>query len=221
MPGDDLARRVGLLLQAVRARSGLSPEQVAEAAETSQQWVSRVERGTVGVRLRDAQRLFAAVGARLLVQSAPLGAGADDPDLVGDGADEALETAFIDYRYALRTFARVPYVVEGRLAALMQVLPVRPTRLDLAVRESDLDEVRGVLGMLGGLRWSERWQEFREYDVDPARPGPRRWRISGLYELRLTVAPTLPQAITVQVGSRRSGSGRLPSSRSVTRTSPP
>jgi hypothetical protein len=35
--------------------------------------------------------LFAAVGARLLVQSAPLGAGADDPDLVGDGADEALE----------------------------------------------------------------------------------------------------------------------------------
>jgi transcriptional regulator with XRE-family HTH domain len=58
---------------------------LAERAGTSQQWVSRVERGDVDVRLADAERLFAAAGARLQVRAVRPADDLEsdwDPDLI-------------------------------------------------------------------------------------------------------------------------------------------
>ena len=88
---------------------------MAERAATSQQWVSRVERGLVNLRLLDAERLFAVTGTRLVVQT---------------------------------------------------------VRLD-------------------------RHQDFRGYDADVERPGERRWRIAGLFEVLIDVVAELPTPLIV------------------------
>ncbi len=49
--GSGVAGQVGRLLEAARVRARLSQGQVAERAGTSQQWVTRAERGQVDLRL--------------------------------------------------------------------------------------------------------------------------------------------------------------------------
>jgi hypothetical protein len=94
--------------------------------------------------------------------------------------------------YLRRVFTEVGYVLAGRLAAVVQGAPVRVHRLDLAVTESALDAVRAALSRVNCTRWSERWQEFCDYDADPGRPGPMRWLLGGYDELRLQVVDRLP-----------------------------
>ena len=111
MPNDDLNSRVGLLLRASRSRIRLSQERFAERAGTSQQWLSRVERGAVNLKLGDAERLFGVLGLRLAIATA---ATADEPDVDPDllsSADAAEELSMAVGMYGLvwRRFAPVPY----------------------------------------------------------------------------------------------------------------
>jgi transcriptional regulator with XRE-family HTH domain len=224
MSDERIAGAVGRLLQASRAKARMSQQRLAERAETSQQWVSRVERGTVDLRLTDAQRLFAAVGARLVVRTAePVEGEARDPDLFSadelaaggssdsgssdsgssDGGRDAVVAAAIGgYLRVFRVFAAVPYVVGGRIAALAQGMPVRPYRLDLIIGAADVAAARAALGRMSVLRWSDRLQDFCGYDIDVGRPGERRWRIAGLAELAIDVLPERPVPVTVVVGGR-------------------
>jgi transcriptional regulator with XRE-family HTH domain len=197
-----LARDAGRLFAATRARAGLSQERAAERAGTTQQWLSRLERGRANPWLDQLARLFSAVGARLRLETAAPVAE-PDPDLLPHMSDEDRDALFADYGYLYRVFAAVPHVIVGRVAALAQGVPVRPTRLDLAVAEHDLVAVRGGFDRLACLRWSERWQEFRHADGDPGRPGPMRWQIAGSVELRLDVGERLPSSIEVWVAKRR------------------
>ncbi|HEY2948641.1 MAG TPA: helix-turn-helix domain-containing protein [Micromonosporaceae bacterium] len=197
-----LARDAGRLFAATRARAGLSQERAAERAGTTQQWLSRLERGRANPRLDQLARLFGAVGARLRLDTAAL-VEEPDPDLLPDLSDEDRDALFGDYAYIFRVFAAVPHVIVGRVAALAQGIPVRPTRLDLALAERDLETARGAFDRLACLRWSERWQEFRNADGDPTRPGPMRWQIAGFVELRLDVGERLPSSIEVFVAERR------------------
>jgi HTH-type transcriptional regulator / antitoxin HipB len=183
----ELARDVGRLVQALRARTGVSQKVLAKRIGTSQQWLSRVERGTANARLAEVQRIFDVLGLRLELAAGPRPEGAD-PDLLPEWTEEHRDLVVATYGYYLwRVFNDVTHVLAGRLAAVVQGAPVRVHRLDLAVVESELDAVRTAFGRVNCTRWSERWQEFCDYDTDPSRPGPMRWLLGGSDELRLHV----------------------------------
>jgi transcriptional regulator with XRE-family HTH domain len=177
---------------------------LAERAATSQQWVSRVERGAVDLRLTDAERLFAAAGVSLHVQTAPgVLAATGDPDLV-DQADmaAALEMFTEEYAYLWRKFEGVPYLVGGRLAALAQGLPVRPLWLDLVVAQADVAAANGAMTWLNAVRWSDVNQDYTIYDCDLQTPWPRRFLLNSGLQLRVHVVPDIVPAVPVAVDGR-------------------
>jgi len=196
--------QVGRLLEAARVRAHLHQWQVAERAGTSQQWVSRVERGDVDLRLRDAERLFAAVGRRIVVQTAALGCGdVPDPDLLGDErAATELGMFVAEHEFLWRRFEAVPYVVAGRLAALAQGLNVRPVRVDLVIAEAGVAAADGAMAWLNASRWNETRQDWTGYDTTVSGAGPRRWRLTSGFELRITVVDTLPDGLVVSACGR-------------------
>jgi transcriptional regulator with XRE-family HTH domain len=199
-----MSTTVSGLLRVSRARVRWSQERLAERADTSQQWLSRVERGAVNLKLGDAERLFGVLGLRLAITTAPRGDEADvDPDLVpvGDIADE-LVMAVQMYCLIWRRFAAVPYCVAGRLAALAQGLPVRPLRLDLIVAEADVPAANAALNLLNVRSWSERHQDFLAFGSD-LDSGIRRWDVGGMYELRIDVVSEAPASLSIMVGGRR------------------
>jgi transcriptional regulator with XRE-family HTH domain len=193
----ELARDLGRLVQAVRARTGLSQELLARRIGTTQQWLSRVERGATNPRLAEVQRIFDVLGLRLELATSPRPVR-EDPDLLPAWTEELRDRLVGRYRYYLgRVFADAPYVMAGRLAAVVQGAPVRASRLDLAIAESGLAHMRTALARVSCVRWSERWQEFCDHDADPARPGPMRWLLAGSDELRLQVVDRLPVPLRV------------------------
>ena len=200
--GREITERVGRLLAAARARANLRQSQVAERAGTSQQWVSRVERGEVNLRLRDADRLFFAVGSRLVVQTGrPSDADAADPDLLTEAeAMPELEGVVAAHAYVWRRFADVPHVLGGRLAALAQGFAVRPANIDMIIPEVAVPAADAAMSWMNALRWSDVHQDWTGYDFTVSGAGPRRWRLRTGFELRIDVVPELPAALVVAAG---------------------
>jgi transcriptional regulator with XRE-family HTH domain len=193
--------RVGRLLQARRVRARLTQGVLADRAGKTQQWVSRVERGEVDLRLSDVETLLAATGARLVVQAASGAAAADDPDLVAEADMLGELEAFAGlYAYVWRRFAAVPYFVGGRLAALAQGLPVRPQWVDLLVAEPDLAAANAAMTWLNATRWSDVNQDYTIYDLDLEAAFPRRFLMRSGLQLRIDVVPEAPPGIGVRVG---------------------
>ena len=199
--GSGVAVRVGRLLQARRVRAHLTQGVLADRAGKTQQWVSRVERGQVDLRLSDVETLLAATGARLVVQVASGAASADDPDLVAEADMLGELEAFADqYAYVWRKFAAVPYLVSGRLAALAQGLPVRPQWVDLLVAEPDLAAANAAMVWLNAVRWSDVNQDYTIYDLTLEAAFPRRFLMRNGLQLRIDVVPETPRGIGVRVG---------------------
>ena len=63
------------LLKAARARHGLDQRALARRAGTTQAQVSRIERGAISPSVSTLQRLMAAMGERLEMDSAPAARG--------------------------------------------------------------------------------------------------------------------------------------------------
>jgi hypothetical protein len=97
----------------------------------------------------------------------------------------------------------VSFVIAGRLAALAQGLPVRPTRLDLIVEESAVPAASSALDRLSHSRWNERHHDYLDFSPGLDAPGPRRWLVAGLYELRIEVVPTLTPTVPIVVAGQR------------------
>ncbi|MEV0900707.1 helix-turn-helix transcriptional regulator [Actinoplanes sp. NPDC049802] len=192
------------MIQAARGEAGWSQRLLAERAETSQQWISRVERGAVDPRLSRIERLLGVLGRRLAVESAAIPATAsDDPDLV----DEAEAARLLDF-YVPRCdilwkrLDTVPHVLAGRLAALAQGLHVRPARVDLRIAEKDAAAVSRALSTLLMPRWHERLQMYVGNDPFLDAPGPLRWFAADLAELRIEIVPSIEVGLTVSVDQR-------------------
>ena len=198
------AQRVGRLLQSARARSGMSQERLAELAGCSQQWVSRVERGRTDPRLGDAERLFAALGRRLVLETAVARPEDLDPDLLPAAAVESEIASFADlHDYVWRRFREVPYAVGGRFAALCHGLPIRPHVLELVIADSDRAAGDSALQWFSAVRWSDRSQDFTDYDTDLTSPGPLRFLTGGGFELRFAVLTELPAPVLIEVAARK------------------
>jgi transcriptional regulator with XRE-family HTH domain len=168
-----LAKRVGLAVQAARAEAQWSQRTLAERAGTSQQWISRVERGEVDLRLSRIERLLRVLDRRLVLESAGIpDTASDDPDMVDPAEAAELLTFYVSTCGILwRRLDKVPYVVAGRLAALAQGMLIRPSRVDLRVAASDVLTATAALARRRHDRNARRHRAF-----DRARCDRRRRR---------------------------------------------
>ncbi|HEX6500384.1 MAG TPA: helix-turn-helix domain-containing protein [Micromonosporaceae bacterium] len=198
-----LAEEVGRLVRLERERLGLTQRALADRIGTSQQCVSRFEAGHGRATLATAERLLAALGQQARVDTEPLGADLDAViDQVGPVTDEGRAELAAFYGYTLNRLSVVPHVIDGELAAYLQGVPVRVTRLDLVVAKADLDRLADwALSYPGLTRWVERWRDFGGPDVDPRSSGPLRWR-SGHGEIRVSLATEPLVAVPIAVGGR-------------------
>jgi transcriptional regulator with XRE-family HTH domain len=189
------------MVQATRVRVGLTQGRLADRVGTSQQWISRIERGGVDLRLSDAERLLAAIGKQVLVRAVPLAdVAAADPDLVAeDDMGRVAEAFAMEFAYVWRRFAAVPYLVGGRLAALVQGLPVRPFWLELVIAEADLAAANAAMNWLNVVRWSDVNQDFTNYDCDLTSPAPRRFMMTSGRELWVRATATRASAAVAVV----------------------
>jgi transcriptional regulator with XRE-family HTH domain len=198
-----LAFRVGELLQSERARSRLTQRQLAIRAGTTQQWVSRVERGTTAPTTTALDRLFGALDLQLRVDPEPVGTDFDvEIDKYAAMTAEDRLASFQWYRRRFDQLGDLPYVVSGRLAAFVQGAPIAVPRIDLAVAEKDLGGYAELFARVVCSRWNERWLDYGGVDPDPREPGSMRWKL-GYDEVRLHVSGALPPAIVVQMDNRR------------------
>lgn len=209
MTRQELAGEIGRVLRLARERKGVSQARLAARVGTSQQWLSKLERGTANPTLADVERFFTGLGLRLRVEAVPLVESATDPDLALDLDDDERDAMVSGYGHILRKLHDVPCLVGGRLAALAHGLPVRVHRLDLILAHRDRRTFAGALTRCEVLRWSERWHEF--CDLVPAdQPGPMRWLVAGLWELRVALVDELPPAVRLSLGDLELAAPPLP-----------
>lgn len=71
--------RAGQLVREARRRRGLTQAQLARRSATTQNYVSRIERGAVEPTLPTVERLLHALGMRLLLDVVTLPPGNEDP----------------------------------------------------------------------------------------------------------------------------------------------
>lgn len=202
MPDRNLSQEIGRLLREEREKAAWTQLAFAKQVNTSQQWLSKVERGTAAPTTATVERLFAALGMKLRVTVVPLEADLDERiDALASASDEDRADVIRRHSVMLSRLAGVRYVFNGRLAAFLQGAPVPAKRLELAITAADLAALSAAIRTINCLRWDERWRDFSNYDVDPLRPGPMRW-LSGWTELVIEVFPELPASLTIQVGGR-------------------
>ena len=201
-----LTELVALHLQRERADRGMTQATMAERLGVTQQWLSKVERGTAHPTLATVERMFAALDLQLRVEVEPLGIGLDEEIDRYSGLPEAERIEELDMACGslLNRFrdgeGALPYVISGRVAAFVQGAPARMTHLDLAVAERDLGRFAAIMTKANCRRWDDQWVDWGYSSADPRRPGPMRWSL-GLTEFRMEVSDDLPDALEIRIGT--------------------
>jgi transcriptional regulator with XRE-family HTH domain len=199
-----LAAQIGELLRAERHRARLSQAALARAAGTAQQCVSQLETGRYAPTTAVVERLFAALDCQLRLDIEPRDADLDGLIAsAGEQPADDVDAALDGLRALARTAGDLEYLLDGELAARLHGVPVivRPA-YPIAVAEADLDGLAAwICAVPNCRRYSERWRDFSDYDVDPTHPGPLRWW-TPFGELAVRLLPRLPEPVTVQVGER-------------------
>lgn len=196
-----LTVELGRKLRSQREKLGWSQARLAEEAGTSQQCLSRIERGGQAPGTETLERLFGALGWQLRFELEALDSDLDDRidrhDQVGD--DERV-AAVRQFWWYMAKMAGLPYVIEGELGGVLHGVPLDTTTLSIAVAERDLDDLaRWILSLPNCLRWNPQWDDFGGPHPDPRRPGPLHWHV-GLSEIRVSLVPELPEAVWIRAG---------------------
>ncbi|MEV4760850.1 helix-turn-helix transcriptional regulator [Micromonospora sp. NPDC049559] len=209
----------GLSQEALAARVGLTQQQVSRfehgGIEPTTGLIERLFDGLgqqlrLDVEARDAD-LDASIDAALAeFAAAELAAQRRraEEDGGGEGGEDdeegdesfGTDTATLllrDLDVLLRRAPELAYLIDGELAAALQRVPLRPTRIEVAVAGDDLPALADWIESIPNcLRWVERWRDFSGYDRSPLRPGPLRW-MTPFGELRARLLPRLPPAVVV------------------------
>jgi transcriptional regulator with XRE-family HTH domain len=197
-----LTPTIARLLRAERQRADLSQAALARAAGTSQQCVSRIEKGIQAAGTDTLERLFEALGRQLHVELQALDADLDTTiDRIGAVTDGRRADVLSQFSFYLGKMAGLPHVIEGEVGAILHGVPLKTETLQVAVAEADLDAVaRWILAIPNCSRWDDRWQDGNPgLHPDPRRPGPLRW--SGPFvQIRVTLVPELPEPVRIRVG---------------------
>jgi transcriptional regulator with XRE-family HTH domain len=200
--GRTLATTIGMLVQRERVRRELTQAKLAALAGTSQQWLSRLERGETAPSTTAVERVFEVLGLQPRLEVEPLGTDLDpEIDRYQAMNEEDRHALLSGYLWRIERLGDLPYVLSGRVAAFVQGAPVAMPWLDLAVARSDLDGIAEWLERVNCRRWNEHWLDWGYGEVDPREPGPMRWLI-GVDEIRLELHDRRPTALTVQVRER-------------------
>lgn len=132
-----------------------------------------------------------------------------DPDLALDLSDDDRDVMLSGCSWVLGKLRDVPHLVGGRLAALAHGLPVRVTRLDLVLAHRDRGLFADGLQQFNAVRWNDRWQEYRDL-IRADRPGPMRWQLGSVPELRVALVDELPHHTRLRLGALEVDAPTLP-----------
>jgi transcriptional regulator with XRE-family HTH domain len=199
----------GPFLRRLREQAELSQAELAARCGTTQSALAAVERGRRRPTTEFVERVLAGMGWQLKVDVEPLHA-----DL--DARIAAVEKVPLPERFAsfdvdvetlveLLSTARVVYVVEGVVAAAAHGAPVRPQRMDVAVRDDDRELARlAEASRFRLLGWNPRYDEWSNgitLTVERLREtGRSQWfsPVGGELHIRLVAEP--PPHVVVHVG---------------------
>lgn len=200
MTDSPLRRELGRLLRQQREAAGLTAAELASRAGTTPSNVSRVERATLAASLDTVERLFAALGLQLRLETEPM--------LDLDSQLDRLAWLPLPERLArsgvcdlLESVSGFAYVIDGALAATLHGVPLPIDALDIAVAWSDADAFTRWLLKRFAYRWHERSEEFRMLDLDPRAPGPHYWQTT-FGQVRARMCDELPDSEPVTVDER-------------------
>jgi hydroxypyruvate isomerase len=183
---DSSTERAGALIRKAREERRLLVRELAASSGVSAATISAVERGRRAVTLDLADRILAAMGLRLHVETEPEWAAVDAA--IEKSARVPLAERLKDWPTDVTAYLTyldgIPYLVDGMAAAAMQGVPVPVEALAIAVPRDDdvLDKLTVVLSDMS----VKRGQGFQLRD--PREPGsPRYWHpMHGALVLRLT-----------------------------------
>ena len=189
----------GAVLRRARERRGLTVTRLAALAGLSPSFVTRLERDTMNPTWRTIQRLAQALECTPLLRLAP-----DQAAVAGAQALVAHATPLqlllrqpVNAVPALDWLAhfKVPHVVTGAVAALLQGFPTPVVDLRVSVRDDDTS-----LTALGQLLLSQQLL-FGELEPDELRDivAARSWTV-GDCEVWVTLTDELPRSTSIDLG---------------------
>jgi transcriptional regulator with XRE-family HTH domain len=199
-----LTELVGRHVQNERARRRLSQTALAERAGITQQWLSRIERGSAKPTVALVDRVFAALDLQLRVEIEPRDAGLDpeiDRYTAMPDAARIEEISYTEILFKRLATHDMRYVLTGRFAAFLQGAPLGFLGVELIVAKGDLPAYADWFRRQYCVRWNEHWQEFGYVDTDPRIDGAMRWLVATV-DLRIEVRPEVPPAVLVRFGKR-------------------
>jgi transcriptional regulator with XRE-family HTH domain len=195
-----LATAIAPLLRAEREKAALTQAQLARRAGTTQQHVSRLERGGLAPTTALLDRLFDALDLQLRVTVEQRDADLDAYiDAAREDDDQVVAELQLTRAVTRSLNPEVPYLIDGQLGAAMLGVPIKVRRTELAFASADTEQVASWLAELPNVRrWSDAWHDYAPIDRDPRKAGPLRYWTPWC-ELHLRLLPTLPPPVEVMV----------------------
>lgn len=178
-------QRAGELIRQARAARELSVAELARRAGVSPATVSKIERGRQpAATIAMADRILAAMGLRLHVETVPLWADIDTA--IAEASRRSLAERMagwpIDFAAFVNRLNGIPYLLDGLTSAAVQGAPVVVEEFEFAVPRDD--EVLDRLTFLLGDIMARRGDAFESRD--PRRPGSEHYLcIAGPFRIRL------------------------------------
>lgn len=178
-------QRTGELIRQARVERELGVAELARRAGVSPASVSKIERGRrSAVTIAMADRILAAMGLRLHVETVPLWADIDTA--IAEASRRSLAERMagwpIDFAAFVNRLDGIPYLLDGLTSAAVQGAPVMVEEFEIAVPRDD--EVLDRLTFLLGDFMARRGEGFESRD--PRRPGSEHYLcIAGRFRVRL------------------------------------
>jgi transcriptional regulator with XRE-family HTH domain len=207
---------VGALIRDAREDRRLTLGQLAAASGVGASTLSTMERAKRDMSLGAVEKVLAAMGLQLHVDTQPLWGEIDAKisEMAEVSLPARIEAWPLEFTSFVSWFAETAYMADGLMAAALQGAPVPVDAFEIAVLddEDSLDELMFLLSEMHVRRWVEKWRDWDGTTVDPrdAESPPARYRcIHG--ELRVRLVSALDPTIFVEL-SDLSTSGLAPSS---------
>lgn len=200
----ECARCVGKLIRDAREDRSLTLEQLAAEAGISVTSLSMVERARRAITFGMAEKIFAAMGLRLHMETQPMWEDIDTAimEMAGSPLSARIGAWKIEFTSFVSWFAGTEYMADGLMAAALQGAPVPVDAFEILVADDDdsLDELIFLLNQMRARRWVQKWRDWDGSFVDPrdTEGGPARYQcIHGEFRIRLT--RTLSPSVWVEV----------------------
>ncbi len=177
-------QRAGELIRQARLDRELGVAELARRAGVSPASVSKIERGRQpAVTIAMADRILAAMGLRLHVETIPLWADIDTAIAEAwRSLAERMAGWPIDFAAFVNRLDGIPYLLDGLTSAAVQGAPVMVEEFEIAVPRDD--EVLDRVTFLFRDFMARRGEGFES--LDPRRPGSERYLcIAGRFRVRL------------------------------------